>query len=85
MTTTTRKPTFDRKKVVIRNWSNGLGFDVIDSNRSSRCVAEVLLTVNGKSNCRIDKGGNPWKYAANIPTENPEAAYEYTRLSGTTY
>lgn len=83
MNATTRKPAFDAKKIAARVWSNGVGYTVVDSNRSSRCVAEVILTGPGKSNCRIDRNGNPWKYAAGIPTQNPHSAYEYTLLSGT--
>jgi hypothetical protein len=85
MTTTTRKPKIERKKVIVSRWSNNCGYTVTDTNRSSRGYAEVLLTAKGRCNCRIDRNGKPWKYAANIPMDNPEAAYEYTLLCGEMY
>jgi hypothetical protein len=82
MTATSRKPTFSRSKIYYTQWSNGLGYNLTDWNKCSRSTAEILLTVDGKSNCRIDRNGQPWKYAKDIPSNNPMTAYEYTLQFG---
>ena len=80
--TMTRKPTFDAKKIQIRQTS-GCHWEITDSNKASRCVASIIALGARGFACRIDRGGKPWRYATDIPASTPYGAFEYTRDLGT--
>jgi hypothetical protein len=72
----------DRKKIRLTATENGINYEVTDTNRTRRCTAHILNVAGNGWNVRIDKNGKVWKYAANIKTSTPEAAYEYCQEFG---
>lgn len=80
-----KKIMIDRSKIRLTTANKGGCWIVTDTNRSRRQTAEVLNRGQGNWNVRIDRAGKPWKYLANVRTETPEAAYEYTVEFGQLY